>query len=177
MAIALLIVDDDPDVLKAATFALSTPQTRIATAGSPAEIEAQAEDCDAVLLDMNFALGERSGGEGLDALARLKAAHPDLSVVLMTTYGGVNLAVDALKRGAADFILKPWRNAALAGVMAKAAQTTRDRRAEAAMTLDELERRAIERALAANSGNLTRAAAMLGLTRPALYRRLERHGL
>jgi DNA-binding NtrC family response regulator len=177
MAIALLIVDDDPDVLKAAAFALSDPQTKIVTAGSPVEIEADAQGCDAVLLDMNFALGERSGGEGLDALARLTAAHPDLSVVLMTTYGGVNLAVDALKRGAVDFILKPWRNEALIAIMTKAAQTTRDRRVEAAMTLDELERRAIERALAVSNGNLSRAAAMLGLTRPALYRRLERHGL
>jgi DNA-binding NtrC family response regulator len=177
MAFAFLIVDDDPDVLKAAALALSGPQARIETAGAPEGIEAHAAGCDAVLLDMNFALGARSGEEGLDALGRLKAFDSDLAVVLMTTFGGVSLAVEALKRGAEDFILKPWRNEALETVMAQAALATRARRAEAGLTLDEIERRAIERALSASGGNMTRAAAMLGLTRPALYRRLERHGL
>ncbi|WP_374577060.1 response regulator [Phenylobacterium sp.] len=177
MALAFLIVDDDPDVLKAAALALGGPQVQVDLAESPADIEARAAGCDAVLLDMNFALGARSGDEGLDALGRLKASEPELSVVLMTTFGGVSLAVEALKRGAEDFVLKPWRNEALEAAMMKAAEATRTRRAEAGLTLGEIERRAIVRVLASSGGNMTRAAAMLGLTRPALYRRLERHGL
>ncbi|MFA7645640.1 MAG: response regulator [Phenylobacterium sp.] len=177
MAFAFLIVDDDADVLKAAALALAGPQARVEVAPSPQGIEERAAGCDAVLLDMNFAIGDRSGGEGLSVLARLKAAEPERSVVLMTTFGGVSLAVDALKAGADDFILKPWRNQALEAAMTKAAHATRSRRAEAGLTLDEIERRAIVRALSANGGNVSRAAKMLGLTRPALYRRLERHGL
>jgi DNA-binding NtrC family response regulator len=131
-----------------------------------------------VLLDMNFAAGERDGAAGLDGLAALHAADPGLSVVLMTTWGGVALAVQALKRGAADFVLKPWRNEALAEAMRTAAALTAERRASgAALNLDELERRAIERALSLYGGNVSHAAAALGLTRPALYRRMERHGL
>ena len=178
MPSAILIVDDDPDVLKAAAAALGREADRVDTALAPDDLAAQAHLYDAVLLDMNFAAGERDGAAGLDGLARLHAADPALSVVLMTTYGGVALAVQALKRGAADFILKPWRNEALAEAMRAAAALTAERRASgAAMNLEEMERRAIIRALSIYEGNVSHAAAALGLTRPALYRRMERHGL
>lgn len=178
MPSAFLIVDDDPDVLKAAAAALAREADRIDTAVSPEGLAEQAHLYEAVLLDMNFAAGERDGAVGLDSLARLHAADPALSVVLMTTYGGVALAVQALKRGAADFVLKPWRNEALAETMRAAAALTAERRASgAALNLDEMERRAIARALTLYEGNVSHAAAALGLTRPALYRRMERHGL
>ena len=172
-----LVVDDDPDVLKAAAMALGAADTQVHTAASPEGMEAAAPQCDAVLLDMNFALGARDGSEGFDALSRLGAADPALSVVLMTTYGGVALAVDALKRGAVDFVLKPWRNEPLIAAMRKAAALTAERRRGADLNLDLIERRAIEQALALHEGNVSRAAAALGLTRPALYRRMARHGL
>jgi len=174
---AYLVVDDDEDVLKAAAFALASRDTRVDAARAPDGLGARAGDYDAVLLDMNFALGERDGAAGLDALAALKAADPSLSVVLMTTFGGVALAVEALKRGGTDFILKPWRNDALVGAMQAAATLTAGRREAAALGLAEVERRAIAEALAACDGNVSRAAARLGLSRPALYRRMERHGL
>ena len=175
---AFLIVDDDPDVLKAAAAALARDAGRVDMAASPDGLDQQAHLYDAVLLDMNFAAGARDGAEGLDSLARLQAADPALSVVLMTTYGGVALAVEALKRGAADFVLKPWRNEGLVQAMRAAAELTAQRRASgAALNLDDLERRAIERALAVYDGNVSHAATALGLTRPALYRRMERHGL
>ena len=178
MAGAFLIVDDDPDVLKAAAAALGRDAERVDTALSPDGLGARTLAYDAVLLDMNFAVGARDGAEGLDGLGRLQEADPALSVVLMTTYGGVALAVQALKRGAADFVLKPWRNEALADVMRTAAALTAERRASgAALNLDDLERRAIVRALALYEGNVSHAAQALGLTRPALYRRMERHGL
>ena len=175
---SFLIVDDDPDVLKAAAAVLAPGAARVDCALSPEGLADRAQAYDAVLLDMNFAAGERDGAPGLDALARLHAADAALSVVLMTTYGGVALAVQALKRGAADFVLKPWRNEALAEAMREAAALTAERRASgAALNLDELERRAVVRALSLYNGNVSHAAAALGLTRPALYRRMERYGL
>jgi len=175
---AYLIVDDDPDVLKAALAALGREAERVDTAASPEAMADWAGRYDAVLLDMNFAIGARDGTEGLQGLAGLQAIDPALSVVLMTTYGGVALAVRALKEGAVDFVLKPWRNEALLETMRAAAARTAERRASgAALNLDELERRAIERALLIYDGNVSHAAAALGLTRPALYRRMERHGL
>jgi DNA-binding NtrC family response regulator len=175
----LLIVDDDADVLKAAAMALAD-LGHVATAPSPEGLleRLAAGKCGALLLDMNFAPGERGGAAGLDWLARIQAADPALSVVLMTTYGGVALAVEGLKRGAADFVLKPWRNEALAQVMTAALARTAERRASASdLNLDELERRAIERALRLHEGNVSQAAATLGLSRPALYRRMAHHGL
>ena len=180
IAPSLLIVDDDADVLKAAAMALAGLSANIETATSPEGLEKQAaaQSFGAVLLDMNFAPGERSGGAGLGWLARFQAIDPALSVVLMTTYGGVALAVEGLKRGAADFVLKPWRNEALVAAMSAAVEKTRERRVSAVeLNLDDLERRAIERALQLHDGNISHAAVTLGLTRPALYRRMERHGL
>lgn len=174
---AYLVVDDDPDVLKAAAAALQAGGAQVATALGPDRLAERAAAVDVVLLDMNFAIGARSGTEGFDALARLQDADPALSVVLMTTYGGVALAVEALKRGAVDFVLKPWRNDALNQTLAAAARLTEERRAGAALNLDLVERRTIERALGIYDGNISRAAAALGLTRPALYRRMARHGL
>ncbi|THD54891.1 DNA-binding response regulator [Phenylobacterium sp.] len=178
MPTTLLIVDDDADVLKAAAAALAATADRVETAATPETLIARPEAYDAVLLDMNFAIGARDGAEGLDVLDRLQAADPALSVVLMTTYGGVSLAVQALKRGAADFVLKPWRNEPLAEAMRAAMALTAERRASGrALNLDDLEKRSIERAMLLYDGNVSHAAAALGLTRPALYRRMERHGL
>jgi DNA-binding NtrC family response regulator len=180
MAPRYLVVDDDPDVLKAAAVALKAAGAEAETAQTPADAAARLEagEFAAALLDMNFAPGARSGDEGLAMLTEIKARDPALAVVLMTTWGGVALAVETLKRGAADFVLKPWRNEALARVMAEAAELTARQRADsAALNLDELERRAIRRALEVYDGNVSHAAVALGLTRPALYRRMARHGL
>jgi DNA-binding NtrC family response regulator len=177
---SVLVVDDDRDVLHAARLALSAEAGRVETSTATERLEdlLAADAFEAVLLDMNFALGDHSGREGLDQLERVRACDPALSVVLMTAYGGVSLAVEALKRGAVDFVLKPWRNDKLVAAMADAmALTDRRRASNAQLSLDELERKAIERALQVNEGNISKAAAMLGLTRPALYRRMARHGL
>jgi DNA-binding NtrC family response regulator len=175
-----LIADDDPDVLKAAQVALSRAGALVDVAGGLDELSerAAAGVYDGVLLDMNFAPAARSGAEGLATLGLLRERDPALAVVLMTTWGGVALAVEGLRRGAANFVLKPWRNEALAGVMTEAAEETRRLRADAAsLNLDDLEKRAIQRALEVYDGNVSHAAAALGLTRPALYRRMARHGL
>jgi len=176
----LLIIEDDADVQQAARIALGGRFARIDTLPAPASgLEARllTGTYDVVLLDMNFVGGERSGAAGLDALARIQHCDSTLAVVLMTAYGGVQLAVAALKRGATDFVLKPWHNEKLLAAVDAASATARARRDAEAQTLDQLERGAIERALARAEGNISTAATALGLSRPALYRRMSKHGL
>jgi two-component system response regulator RegA len=174
---AVLVVDDDDDVRQAAHLALTPHACLIESASSPQEMAGllAPERFDCVLLDMNFAAGERSGRGGLDALAVIQNVDPALAVVLMTGYGAVSLAVESLKRGARDFLLKPWRNDALVEAVRAASDETRACRA--GEPLDVIERAAIERALARHDGNIAQAAAALGLSRPALYRRMAKHGL
>jgi len=176
----LLVADDDPDVLKAAEVALGRTGAAIDTARSLEQLLGLVAPgrYDAVLLDMNFAPAARDGGEGLATLAELRTLDPPLAVVLMTTWGGVALAVEGLRRGASNFVLKPWRNEALVATLTEAVDSTRRLRVDAtALNLEDLERRAIERALAIYDGNVSHAATALGLTRPTLYRRMARHGL
>jgi DNA-binding NtrC family response regulator len=174
---AVLVVDDDDDVRQAARLALAQHTRLIECASSPQEMAGllAPERFDCVLLDMNFAVGERSGRGGLDALAAIQNVDPALAVVLMTGYGAVSLAVESLKRGARDFLLKPWRNDALVEAVRAASEETRAHRA--GEPLDVIERAAIEKALARHDGNIAQAAAALGLSRPALYRRMAKHGL
>src|SRR6202035_118594 len=176
---SILIAEDDADVLRAARIALMPFADRVESLSSVDGLDELLTSAtfDVVLLDMNFVSGERSGGDGLNALARTQAFDPSLAVVLMTAYGGVALAVEALKRGAADFILKPWRNDKLIAAVAAAANITRLRREKERQHLDAVERSAIERALARHEGNISLAASELGLSRPALYRRMAKHGL
>src|SRR5271163_3874018 len=128
---SVLVVDDDRDVLHAARLALARDVGRVETSVGTDGLEdlLAADAYEAVLLDMNFALGDHSGRQGLDGLERARAFDPALSVVLMTAYGGVSLAVEALKRGAVDFVLKPWRNEKLIASVRAAADLTRSRRA------------------------------------------------
>jgi DNA-binding NtrC family response regulator len=176
---ALLIVDDDPDVVRAARVVMAPHAERIFTAGDITDLEKEVtrQALDAVLLDMNFLPGERSGQDGLMALARIRRCDPHLSVVLMTGFGGVTLAVAALKQGGVDFVLKPWRNEKLLETVIAAAQLTKARRNAETLDLEALERAAIERALARHQGNISLAASTLGLSRASLYRRLSKHGL
>lgn len=175
----VLIVEDDIDVLRAARLALQPHVPRVETATSVDGLRdtLTATSYDAVLLDMNFTRSARNGAEGLDALAIVREVDPTLAVVLMTAYGGVALAVDSLKRGAADFVLKPWRNEALVEAVLGAMDLTRSRRGSEARDLETIERQAIEKALARHAGNISLTASALGLSRPALYRRMSKHGL
>jgi len=173
-----LIVEDDRDVQRAARVALAGHFDAIALVESAARLDQWLDaTTDVVLLDMNFALGQHSGREGLNALARLRIMDPCVSVVLMTAYGSVTLAVEALKQGAVDFVLKPWRNEDLVAIVRAACARTRAAREGRSLDLDTLERRAIEQALERHHGNISSAAQALGLSRPALYRRMSKHGI
>ncbi|MBL8267070.1 response regulator [Steroidobacter sp.] len=176
---SVLIVEDDQDVTRAARVALGPYVQELQTLASVATLDQQLANTrfDAVLLDMNFAAGARTGDEGMSALARIRTVDQHLSVVLMTAYGGVQLAVAALKQGATDFVLKPWRNDKLIEVVLAAMSLTRSKRAADTLDLEVIERAAIERALNLHEGNISSAAASLGLSRAALYRRISKHGL
>ena len=180
MSSSILVVDDDIDVLRAARLALSLRYERIDDLNGVDAIEQRVSgtNYDAILLDMNFAAQRKDGSQGMDALSKILATDPDVGVILMTAFGSVNVAVEALKRGAVDFILKPWANDRFMASVAAAVESTRKKR-EAARGLDieSLEKNAIEAALARAKGNLSVAAAALGLSRPALYRRLSKYGL
>jgi DNA-binding NtrC family response regulator len=176
---AILVIEDDSDVRRSARVALMPHVERVELVESPDRLEDLLipSTFDVLLLDMNFVTGERSGQSGLNALSRAHAVDSTLAVVLMTAYGGVSLAVDALKQGGTDFILKPWRNDKFIAAVTAAVQVTQSRRLAETLQLDALERNAIERALARHDGNISAVATALGLSRGALYRRITKHGL
>ncbi len=89
------------------------------TAASPAAVVAavEARDFDVALVDLNYARDTTTGAEGLDLLTRLQHLDPFLPVVVMTAWGSVDLAVEAIRRGARDFVQKPWDNARLLSIL------------------------------------------------------------
>ena len=115
----VLIADDQGDVLEALRLLLKGEGYRIESAGSPAAIlEAiDAEEFDAVLMDLNYARDTTSGQEGLDLLSQMGRHDHTLPVVVMTAWGSVEVAVDAMRRGARDFVPKPWENARLLTIL------------------------------------------------------------
>ncbi|MEM1190549.1 MAG: sigma-54 dependent transcriptional regulator [Pseudomonadota bacterium] len=125
----LLIVDDDEDVLTAGRLLLRQHFGRVITKNSPEAIpNVMAEEAiDVFLLDMNFAIGRNTGREGLQWLAEIRRRDPDAVVVLMTAFGDLNTAVEAMRDGAADFVLKPWQNERLVQTLTVAASLRRSR--------------------------------------------------
>ncbi|MEQ8241476.1 MAG: sigma-54 dependent transcriptional regulator [Cyclobacteriaceae bacterium] len=106
----ILIVDDDPDVLHTAKLILKKAYDRVEVESSPVRLESilKKEDIDLVILDMNFKIGATTGNEGLFWLKRIKEISPETYVLMNTAYGDINLAVEAMKLGAVDFLVKPW---------------------------------------------------------------------
>src|SRR5216117_3689666 len=115
----ILIADDQADVLEALRLLLKGEGYRTATVSSPAKVHAalEAGEFDVVLMDLNYARDTTSGQEGLDLLARIQALDSALPVVVMTAWANVELAVEAMRRGARDFIQKPWDNSRLVAIL------------------------------------------------------------
>ncbi|WP_119677767.1 sigma-54-dependent transcriptional regulator [Indioceanicola profundi] len=126
----VLIVDDDEDILVAARLLLKRQGIQCHTESRPDRIPQLLKDgqFDAVLLDMNFAIGANTGREGFQWLKRIVEIDPTLSVVLITAYGDVGTAVEAMKQGAADFVLKPWQNERLVATLSSALKLTASKR-------------------------------------------------
>jgi DNA-binding NtrC family response regulator len=115
----ILIADDQPDVVEALRLLLKAEGYETVAAGSPATaLEAlKRRDFDAVLMDLNYARDTTSGQEGLDLLAAIQGLDSTLPVMVMTAWGSVELAVEAMRRGARDFVEKPWDNARLLSIL------------------------------------------------------------
>ncbi|MGH9660329.1 MAG: sigma-54-dependent transcriptional regulator [Bryobacteraceae bacterium] len=116
---SILVADDQPHVLDALRLLLKTEGFKIETASSPAGIlaalDSRAFDC--VLMDLNYARDTTSGKEGLDLLTEIQTLDSSLPVVVMTAWGSVEVAVEAMRRGARDFVQKPWENARLLAIV------------------------------------------------------------
>jgi DNA-binding NtrC family response regulator len=108
----VLVADDQPHVREALRLLLKGEGYAIETAASPAGVlsAVQAADFDAVLLDLNYARDTTTGREGLELVSQLQALDATLPTVVMTAWGSVEKAVEAMRRGARDFIEKPWDN-------------------------------------------------------------------
>ena len=116
---SVLIADDQADVIHSLRLLLKSENYEITTADTPARVLecARRLDVDVVLMDMNYARDTTSGREGLDLLTQLLAVDGSLRVVVMTAWGTIDLAVEAMRRGARDFIQKPWENERLLTVL------------------------------------------------------------
>ena len=115
----ILVADDQPDVLEAIRLLLKSEGYQIETAKSPAAVlkAIEARDFSLAIIDLNYARDTTSGQEGLDLLSKLQAADATLPVVVMTAWASVEIAVEAMRRGAKDFITKPWENPRLISIV------------------------------------------------------------
>jgi DNA-binding NtrC family response regulator len=127
----ILIADDQADVLAALRLLLKREGFEVASATSPAGVldVVARESVDVALVDLNYARDTTSGEEGLDLLDRLRQREPALPVVVMTAWASVDVAVAAMRRGAQDFVEKPWDNQRLLSVLRNQVELARARRA------------------------------------------------
>ena len=127
----ILVADDQADVREALRLLLKAEGYAIETAASPAEVLSvlQKRELDVALIDLNYARDTTSGQEGLDLLTRLQAMDWTLPVVVMTAWASVEMAVEAMRRGARDFVAKPWENARLLSIVRTQAELGRSLRA------------------------------------------------
>jgi DNA-binding NtrC family response regulator len=185
---SILLLDDDPDVGIAAQLLLQRRVAPVHCLRRPSELIAALERLRPalLLLDLNFGPGRSDGAQGLRLLDDVQARPHSPPVVVLTAYGAIELAVRALKHGAFDFIVKPWDNVRLVATCQEAMQrahsppedpTTASSAASPVQSLAAQERAAVMAAMAEAEGNLSAAARALGLSRAALYRRLEKYGL
>lgn len=186
---SILLLDDDPDVGIAAQLLLQRRVAPVHCLRRPSELFAALERMrpTLLLLDLNFGPGRSDGSQGLRLLDEVLARPGAPLVVVLTAYGDIELAVRALRRGAFDFIVKPWNNVRLVATCQEALQRAQPAdedpgeaspvNAGSTQSLAVQERAAVMAAMAEAEGNLSAAARALGLSRAALYRRLEKYGL
>src|SRR5712672_3736837 len=115
----VLLADDQADIRDALRLLLKREGYETQGVASPAEALSALEsrEFDAVLMDLNYARDTTSGQEGLDLLTRIQMLDGTLPVIVMTAWSSIELAVEAMRRGARDFIQKPWDNARLSAIL------------------------------------------------------------
>lgn len=132
LPLRVLVLDDDPDVVAAAALALRGSNRRVETLLDPAALAPRLESgpLDVLVVDLNFRRGRTDGSEGLALIDEVRGRNAELGLVVITAFAGVATAVEAMKRGADDFVAKPWSNARLAITVDAAGALARRRRAE-----------------------------------------------
>ena len=127
---SILIVDDNKSILTALDILLSPVFETVTLLSGTNQIisELQKKEYNLVILDMNFKAGVNTGNEGLFWLEKIKETYPEVSVVMITAYGDIDLAVKALKAGASDFVLKPWDNDKLIATLKLAIELTNSKK-------------------------------------------------
>lgn len=184
----IVIVDDNAGLRKSLKMVLSGEFEQILSIGDPMMLPALVNggDVDAILLDMNFDNRVLDGSDGLRWLRRIKESQKAPAVLMITAFGDVPLAVDAMKFGAEDFVTKPWDNDELIAKIRKAIEINRKKRLDMCMTeeareivgkederrlmtLDELKIDHVERVVKECDGNMSMASTRLGINRQTLY--------
>ena len=115
----ILVADDQPDIREALRLLLKGEGFETETVASPAAVlsSLEAREFDGLLMDLNYARDTTSGQEGLDLLSNIRAKDSTLPIIVMTAWGSLELAVEAMRRGAKDFVQKPWENARLLAIL------------------------------------------------------------
>jgi len=197
----VLIADDRRDTLQALRLLLDSQGFTVVPAVTPIEAlrAAEAHPIDAALIDLNYDAGRTSGDQGFDLISRLRQMHGQLPIVAMTAWATPELTREAIKRGARDLIEKPWEEARLVATLRshaelgqalrkvshleaevhrlRATATPVDAGSYEQMRLVDVEGALVKKAMLRFKGNVSRTAKALGLSRSALYRRLQRHGV
>ena len=126
----LLVIDDDYDVLKSAFVLLKRYYSQVEIEQVPENVmqKIRKESYDIILLDMNFQRGKRDGEEGFHWLNQILKSDPNAIVILITAFGDTDLAVRAIKAGAVDFVLKPWKNQKLLATINSSLQLSNSRK-------------------------------------------------
>jgi DNA-binding NtrC family response regulator len=197
----VLVADDERDVIQALRLLLAADGIATLGAVTPADAVsiARAHPIDAALVDLNYGAGRTTGEQGLQLVAALRAEAPYLPIIAMTAWNTIDLALEAARRGASDIVEKPWDEGRVVALVRAHAELGQARRriaalereveqlrgtealqqggAPANLRLREVEGLLVRRALEQHQGNISRTARALGLSRAALYRRLDRHGI
>lgn len=128
---SILVVDDDPDVLTAVRLLLKTEAKEVMTEKNPENLRwhLSKDKFDVILLDMNFTSPVNTGNEGIFWLNEIKKMGSEASVIMITAYGVIDLAVRSLKEGAADFVVKPWHNEKLLSIIRETLRRKSDKTA------------------------------------------------
>src|SRR5687767_10853473 len=131
--VRVIVADDQQDVLTAMRLLLKNDGMSVTIVSSPAGLleAVRSERFDAALIDLNYTRDTTSGQEGIELVGALRKRDPDLPVVVMTAWGTIDVAVQAMRAGAGDFIEKPWDNRRLVSVLRAQVELGRSRRREA----------------------------------------------
>ena len=150
----ILIVDDDEDILTAGKLLLKRHFSQVSTCNVPEHIPRFITDqhFDAIILDMNFGPGESSGAQGFYWLQKILEIKPESVIIMITAHGGVNVAVDAMKLGATDYIAKPWQNEKVIATVSTAVLLGRSR--SEAQTLRETNKVLVQASNPASQQNM-----------------------